>query len=346
MTWSTLQSSNTSVASGNLTLSEPASSVAGDILVALIAYRSNVAFTLPAGWTLMAQENLGDVVSGAGAICSGLMAYIVRGGSAPSFAFTRTGGDAAIGTVMRVRSNRQAWQYSGNIVSNTNNPASTLASNAGITTTLGHELLFLFTGNGVNNTPVGLNVATDPTAGWSVQFAQGTTLGADAAYSMAQNVKATPGATGAGTANNGTSGRHVLFLASFQQFIFLTADHRTFTFTGQTANFLVGRIVVGANASFTLNGQAAELLAGRKVVAAHGTFDLTGQTAELTHVKLVQGDTGIFSMSGGDAVLTKLRRNPWYEEPVEAGAWTEAPVLSNSWSEQAAPSNVWTEEAL
>jgi hypothetical protein len=72
----------------------------GDLFVAMIAYRSNAAFTLPSGWSLVAtQQSSGNTSTLSGSsIGSGLMAYcIYDAASPPGYTFTRTGGNAAYG---------------------------------------------------------------------------------------------------------------------------------------------------------------------------------------------------------------------------------------------------------
>jgi hypothetical protein len=97
------------VASGNLTLTEPASICrAGDLLVAIIAYRSNVAFANPAGstWTTIAtQQSSGNTnTTAASGIGSGHVAYHLRGASTPTDrVFTRTLGDVALGGIFAFR---------------------------------------------------------------------------------------------------------------------------------------------------------------------------------------------------------------------------------------------------
>lgn len=68
----------------------------GDLIVAMIAYRDSVPFSLPAGWVEIAQQSLGNVLTTpADSIASGLMAYCIRGATDPSLNFVRAGGDVA-----------------------------------------------------------------------------------------------------------------------------------------------------------------------------------------------------------------------------------------------------------
>lgn len=91
------------VASGNVAMSEPAGVASGDLLVACIGYRSNVAFTLPTDWILCDESNTGNTATNASGVGSAVMAYIIRGASAPALTFNRTGGNAAIGRIVAYR---------------------------------------------------------------------------------------------------------------------------------------------------------------------------------------------------------------------------------------------------
>src|SRR5436189_5999133 len=81
----------TSVVTNNITLTEPAGVRQGDLLVACISHRAAAVtnFTLPAGWTLVDQSTTSSTLTTTSAVASGVMAYIIRGATAPSFAFTR-----------------------------------------------------------------------------------------------------------------------------------------------------------------------------------------------------------------------------------------------------------------
>lgn len=106
MAWSFVGvSSPVAVASGNVTMTEPAGVASGDLLVACIGFRSNVAFAVPSGWSLMTQKNAGNTATNASGVGAVMMAYIVRGASAPALTFTRTAGDAAIGQIVAYRGN-------------------------------------------------------------------------------------------------------------------------------------------------------------------------------------------------------------------------------------------------
>jgi hypothetical protein len=108
----------TAVASGNLTLTEPAGCQSGDLLVAIIAYRDVAAFTNPAGatWTTIAtQQSTGNTSTVASSgIGSGHCAYHLRGSSAPAdLTFTRTLGDVALGGIFVFRYVHQSTPIDG-----------------------------------------------------------------------------------------------------------------------------------------------------------------------------------------------------------------------------------------
>src|SRR4051812_37449123 len=81
----TFRSKNEITGSGTSpTPTEPAGATAGDALIALYVTASGAAPALPAGWTnLYGATTQGSMVF--------IVGYVIRGGSAPSYAFTHTG---------------------------------------------------------------------------------------------------------------------------------------------------------------------------------------------------------------------------------------------------------------
>jgi hypothetical protein len=227
----------TDVSSGDLTLDEPAGCQEGDLIVAAIAYRDSAAFTLPADWILAAtQQSSGDTDATQG-IASGVMAYIVRGSSAPSYAFTRTGGNVARGRTICYRGNASSPRDTGG--------AETLASIghpalAGITTAEANEFLVVMIAHGDNSTTSGFNATdpgtasdgtdttTEPTAGpGSERQDEGTNPGADTGLFIADAVKSTSGATGSFSATAQTQSRSVTIAAAFKIYSGASYDHST-----------------------------------------------------------------------------------------------------------------------
>ena len=85
------------VSSGNLGFSLPPGG-AGQLLVAMIGFRSNATFAMPAGWTQIQQAVNADTTTG-GQV-SALMAFKVRAGGEPAPTFTRAGGSVAGGCLV------------------------------------------------------------------------------------------------------------------------------------------------------------------------------------------------------------------------------------------------------
>lgn len=205
-------------AGGDITLNEPSGAAQGDLIVAFIAYRSNAAFTLPAGWTLVAQENSGDAVSGSAGISSCVMACIVRGSSVPSYTFTRSGGDVARGYAVAVQPGAGGVPVLDAFAQRTLPSGSTALSVTGFTTARADTLVVFGTSG-----PRG-----DGTAAWSAQAAtdpaalaergdSSTTTGADVSVSVSTAAKASAGATGNFTATSASSGRSCGIAAAFYE---------------------------------------------------------------------------------------------------------------------------------
>ena len=230
----------TPVASGNYTMTEPAGATDGDLLVACLSFRSNVAFGLPSGWALVAtQQNSGDVDNTNG-IASGLMAYIVRGPSAPALTFTRTGGDLALGRIVAYRGNHATAPLDTGS-SNTLAVANATATTATITTAEAEELIVAFCSPGDNLTGSAFDAATDPTTAsgatdtttaptngtWIERADSGSVTGADGACIIADAVRATAGATGTIQATISASARHVMVAGAFKLAVSTEATQRS-----------------------------------------------------------------------------------------------------------------------
>jgi len=218
----------TTVAGGNITLNEPSGAAQGDLLVACIAYRSNAAFTLPSGWALVAtQQSSGDIDATNG-IASGVMAYIVRGASAPSYVFTRTGGDVARGTVVCYRGNHATPYDTGS--ANTLGATSVTVTTGTITTAEANELIVAMGAGGDNYTWSAFDAATDPatasgatdtttepTAGtWIERHDSGSGTGADTSLAIADAIRSTAGATGQMQVTSSGAGRSVMIAGAFK----------------------------------------------------------------------------------------------------------------------------------
>jgi len=87
----------------------------------------------------------------------------------------------------------------------------------------------------------------------------------------------------------------------------LTANHGSFTLSGQAAGLRVGRVIAANHGSFALSGQNAGLLAGRRLTANHGSYAISGQNAGLLIARAMAAGHGSFTLSGQDAALRASR---------------------------------------
>lgn len=213
---------------GNLAITLPAGGQKGDLYVAVIAYRSNVGFTAPAGWTIHATQNTGNTsTTTSTSIGSGLIASIVRGDAAPANTFTRTLGDIGLGRILIYRANngRPTFMASSSSTAAANATAlSTAAINVTSTDTLivagfcgaDNTTVSAFDATDPANASAATNTTTQPTAGnWYERADSNTALGADTTLGIADGVKATTGSTGNIICTAGNSSRHVMVAAAF-----------------------------------------------------------------------------------------------------------------------------------
>jgi hypothetical protein len=217
------------VASGNITIAEPAGIASGDLMVACIGYRSNDAFTVPGDWNLIAtQQSSGDTDATNG-IASGLMMWCVLGGSAPTLTFNRTAGNVAQGQIIAYTGGHASTPFDTG-TANTLASASATVTTAGFNTAEDGELIVAMVSCGDNLATSAFDAATDPstasgatdtttapTAGtWIERADTGTGTGADHGLAIADAVRATAGATGTIQATVGASARHVMIAAAFK----------------------------------------------------------------------------------------------------------------------------------
>lgn len=217
------------VASGNLTLAEPAGIVQGELMVCFISYRSNAAFTVPGDWTLVAtQQSSGDTDATNG-IASGLMMWCVRGASAPTLTFNRTAGDVAQGRILAYSGNQKPSPFDVG-TANTLAVASATVTTGTFTTAQANELIVAMVSCGDNLTTSAFDAATDPatasgatdtttapTVGtWIERADNGTGTGADNALAIADSIRGTAGATGTIQATVSAIARHVMIAAAFK----------------------------------------------------------------------------------------------------------------------------------
>lgn len=87
----------------------------------------------------------------------------------------------------------------------------------------------------------------------------------------------------------------------------LTAQHGSYTYTGQSATLLKTKVIVASQGSYTYTGQTATLLRSRLVTAQNGAYTYTGQTATLLRSKRIEANHGSYAYSGQDAILLRSK---------------------------------------
>ncbi len=97
----------TTTTAGSLTLNAPAGVTTDDLLVACISFRGATIPSIPADWAIINRTSVtGNTATNATSIGSGLMAWIKRGATNPSFVFGATTGqqfpNLAFGFVVRI----------------------------------------------------------------------------------------------------------------------------------------------------------------------------------------------------------------------------------------------------
>lgn len=199
--------------SGNIILDSPTTSLtyAGDMFVAVIAYRGNAAFTVPAGWTKNEEENTGNTTEETtGSISSVMVATkVLAPGDFPlpeDYTFTRTGGGVATGIIYRLRGVGKTLPIdvsSSFTLAAANTNVSPLP---GITTSEDDELLFMVVSLARNCEPTNF-VATTPATLTRIAWF-GTATGANVDVGIARATKTTAGATGNFGVTAGASARH------------------------------------------------------------------------------------------------------------------------------------------
>jgi len=226
----------TDAGGGNLVLDEPANTAAGDLIVACIAWKGTEPFTLPADWAYVASQLHDGDNDATGGIASGLMAYIVRGVSAPSYTFTRTLGDVARGQTVTYRGNSAAPYDTGSV-----NQAGSVTEPIGttITTAEAGELLVGMVAHGDNSTTSifdavtapsiasngTIDVNTEPTLDtWQERSDGGTNTGSDTGLFIVDAVKGSAGATGAFSALAQTDSNSVTIVGAFKFLSYKATD--------------------------------------------------------------------------------------------------------------------------
>lgn len=224
-----------SSSSGNITLTEPSGVQQNDLLVAIVSYRSNAAFTDPGSpWVSVTSQNTGNTTANSTAsIGSGHMWYCIRGSSAPGLTFTRTAGDIALGRIVAYRGGYITSSVLVTQGSTTLAAAATAVSVTGLTTANARDLIVVGACGARNTNFTTFDAATDPATDsgtnsnqtgsplvgtWQERCDSGTTTGADCTLAIADAIRGASGATGNLTMTAGSSARHVVVAAAFREF--------------------------------------------------------------------------------------------------------------------------------
>jgi hypothetical protein len=210
-------SSSVIVSAGDVSVSEPASCQAGDLLTVPISYRDTPAFTIPSGWTLIVQLPNGNTVANSGTSRSSLaLAYKLRGASAETgIVFARTLGNAAIGAMVAYRGVDQTTPFDQYVALDGVKTA-TPTTATGVTPAQSGALLLMLCAMANNTTASGETAAIDPTAAnWTEFFDVGTLAAADVALALADAIQVTATATGVFSYTAGTNYVHAIAVAVF-----------------------------------------------------------------------------------------------------------------------------------
>jgi len=214
-------------------LTEPAGVAAGDLLVACIASRiaSTTQITLPSGWTRIGQALNNNILATTSALASGMMAYIIRGASAPALTFTHPAAPApALGRIVAYRNVHQTAPLDRGVTQVTTATNTLAVSVAGLNTTLDDDLIVALTAGGQEATWSAFG-ATDPATNsgttaasvldpiwgqWLERAEQVTTTGNDTSLAVFDAVKQTAGPTGNLVATASLGAGHVVVAGSFK----------------------------------------------------------------------------------------------------------------------------------
>lgn len=292
----------TEVTTTSMTLTEPTGAAQGDLLVAVISSRTTAttSITLPAGWALVDEQKNNSTATTTSALASGMMAYIIRGSSAPSYAFTLPAGiSVALGRVIAYRNAAQSSTKDAN-TSFTTATNTTAVSGTGLTTTQDDDLIVAAACGGQEASWTNFAAATDPTissgtgsgstahpsAGvWQERADSNTTTGADTSLAIFDAVKTTTGATGNLTATASQGAGHVVVAGAFKLATASGPVDYTDTITsgslpigGQSVTPNYGRNDTLAASSLDITGQSVADVFGRTDTIAAGALPITGQT--------------------------------------------------------------------
>lgn len=223
------------VTTASQTLTEPSGTEASDLLVAFLSIRSTDTrpVILPSGWQLATSSYINNVVAdSASGASSGLIAYTIRGASAPALTFTHQSAPAlSIGQIVAYRNNVRDIGSVLDVAGATRmGAAATAISVPGITTTLRDTLIVSAICGGRPNTVTAFNNATagfssgtssavttrpEPLR-WRERADTSSATGPGSGLALFDCLRSRAGATGNFSATASASGIHLVLSAAFK----------------------------------------------------------------------------------------------------------------------------------
>lgn len=278
-------SHNAPVESSNadITFTEPAGTLQGDLLVVAIAHRGTIGFQKPADWSskLLDQSSGNTSTTATSSIASGELFYTVRGASAPTLTFTKEAGtgDVNRGVIVALRGQDTTTPIRASLQTTLAANSNTVVTSGTISPQIGDLVLAIFCGadnvtwsaEQINGTPTALTEIADAGSNTGADNSIGVaylTL-TDAAIST-QTVQATA---------SGTNSRHAVLVVDVAP----QATSTPVTVTlgpGPSAVAAVGSVTVAVHQSFTITGivAAASVQTGVSVTA-YAAVTPTGRAA-------------------------------------------------------------------
>ena len=214
----------TTTTNGSLTLNAPTGATTDDLLVACISFRGATSPSLPADWNLIRRTTVtGNTATNATAIGSGLMAWIKRGATNPSFVFGATTGqqfpNLAFGFVVRIDGQDLTDPLAGSSVNTLATGASGNITTGGytrsfLTDTPDDYIEIMLCIGGQEVTWSSQDYTTGPTA--MTEIGETTnTAGADGSIAVARSTTVGDTTGGFDATTSAIAARHSLIVASF-----------------------------------------------------------------------------------------------------------------------------------
>ena len=274
--------------SATLTLTEPAGAATGDLIVAMISMRSTATaagtISLPSGWTRVSEKYTNSVGTGSTAVASGTMAWIIRGSSAPSYAFPYGAGNNVIqGQCIAYSATGYTPTIDVNGTGVVTSAGNINVSVTGLTTLTDDALLVVGMGGGQADAFISFSAATSPNvlsgktastanpiSAWQKRFADnGTASGADTSVALADAMKFTAGATGNFTAIASIAASHLVIAAAFK--LGAASGAVSVNVTGQSMTASVGTVYATGPTTFNPIDKKSAL-----VTLSNGNLTVTG----------------------------------------------------------------------